>query len=222
MNQLADDVFVLRGFPPNIFNIYLIGGVLIDSGTRFASRRILTQLQGRAVSAHALTHAHPDHQGSSHAVCQALGVPLWCGAADADAVEDPTLIEARMPNLWLVRRLSRPLTGPGHQVARQLREGDEVGGFVALETPGHTAGHLSFWRESDRTLVAGDVLANFHAITLGPKLREPPRCFSADPGLNRRSARRLAALEPALICFGHGPPSRDTRKFVDFVASLPV
>ena len=38
---------------------------------------------------------------------------------------------------------------------------------------------------------------------------------------NRRSARKLAPLEPKLVLFGHGRPLRDTRKFVDFVAALP-
>ena len=61
MKKLADDVHILHGFPPNAINVYLIGDVLIDAATRRAGRRILRQLSGRTVSAHALTHAHPDH-----------------------------------------------------------------------------------------------------------------------------------------------------------------
>jgi hypothetical protein len=42
----------------------------------------------------------------------------------------------------LLRRLS---PYPGTPVARQLREGDELGhGFTVLETPGHSAGHVAF------------------------------------------------------------------------------
>jgi hydroxyacylglutathione hydrolase len=67
--------------------VYLAGEVLIDAGTSGDRRRILSQLAGRTVSAHALTHAHPDHFGSSHAVCEALGIPLWCGERDAKVVE---------------------------------------------------------------------------------------------------------------------------------------
>jgi hydroxyacylglutathione hydrolase len=37
---------------------------------------------------------------------------------------------------------------------------------------------------------------------------------AADVEENRRSSRRLAALEPKLMLFGHGGPLRDTRKFV--------
>ena len=51
-------------------------------------------------------------------------------------------------------------------------------------------------------------------------LHEPPAAFTTDPAQNRESARKLAALEPAVVVFGHGPPMRDTRKFVDFVNGL--
>jgi glyoxylase-like metal-dependent hydrolase (beta-lactamase superfamily II) len=91
-----------------------------------------------------------------------------------------------------------------------------------LDVPGHSPGHVSYWRESDRVLIAGDVLNSMNLITGIPGLREPPKPFTADPAMNRESARRLAALEPSLVVFGHGPPVRDTRKFVDFVNSLPA
>jgi glyoxylase-like metal-dependent hydrolase (beta-lactamase superfamily II) len=222
MRLLADGLYQLRGFPPHAINVYLLGGVLIDAGTRYASGRILRQLRGRPVVAHALTHAHPDHQGASRAICAALGVPLWCGEGDADAVEDPSLIVARLPRNPINRAIGPLLTGPGHPVSRRLREGDEVGGFTVLETPGHSAGHLSFWRARDRVLVLGDVLANMRLLTGLPGLREPPRIFTPDPARNRESARKVSALGPDLICFGHGPPLRDGRAFRAFVERLPL
>jgi glyoxylase-like metal-dependent hydrolase (beta-lactamase superfamily II) len=48
-------------------------------------------------------------------------------------------------------------------VARGLTAGDEVGGFKLIETPGHSEGHVSFWRESDGTVVLGDVLVNMES-----------------------------------------------------------
>ena len=218
MQRLAEDLELLDGFPPFSINIYVMGGVLVDSGTRFAVRRIVRQLRGRSLTAHALTHAHPDHQGASHAICELLGLPLWCGAADALAMETAGEIMARMPLHWLSATVGPHWVGPPHPVSRKLREGDEVGGFRVLETPGHTAGHLSFWREQDRVLVLGDVLANMHIWTGLPKLREPQRIFSLDPALNRQSAWRLAELQPRLTCFGHGPPLRDPRRLLKFVS----
>jgi len=220
VEHLANDLYRLRGFPPYAINVYLMGGVLVDAGTRYARRRILSQLRGQRVAAHALTHAHPDHQGASHAVCEALGLPLWCGEADADAVEDPRLVLSRLPDQRLTRLIASCMTGPAHPVARRLVEGDEVGGFAVIDTPGHSAGHLSFWRESDRVLVLGDVLAHMGPWNGLAWLSEPPSLFTPDPARNRESARKVAALDPSLVCFGHGPPLRDPNKFREFIARL--
>jgi len=221
VKRLAEDLHQLGGFPPNAINVYLMGEVLVDAGTRRAARRILRQIRGYSVSAHALTHAHPDHQGASHRVCEERGLALWCGEADAPAAEDGRLA-ARQPDHFMNHVAERLWAGPPHRVDRRLREGDEVAGFTVLDTPGHSAGHVSYWRESDRTLLLGDVLNNMNVMTGVPGLHEPPTFFTPDPVRNRESARRLAALEPALVCFGHGPPLRDTGKLRDFVAALPL
>jgi hydroxyacylglutathione hydrolase len=218
---LADGLYQLRGFPPDGFNVYLAGGVLIDSSTRHAARRILRQLDGQEVTAHALTHAHPDHQGSSHEICEKLGLPYWVGEGDVKAAESGDMVTPQ-PDHPIPRLSQRVFAGPGHPVDRVLHEGDDVGGFAVIEAPGHSAGHVVFWRESDRVLIIGDVLFNVHAKTYIPGiLSEPAPYFTPDPPRNRDSARRLAKLEPALVCFGHGPPLRDTKKFTDFVAGLP-
>jgi hydroxyacylglutathione hydrolase len=222
MRRLAPDVWKLRGFPPNAINVYLVGDVLIDAATRYAGRRILRQVRDRTVRAHALTHAHGDHQGASHAVCERLGIPYWVPERDADAAERPELIRERQPDHPIAQFYARTLTGPGHPVDRKLREGDEVGGFTVLEVPGHSAGHVAYWRESDRVLILGDVIFNMDVITGMPGLREPKSYLTPDPAENRRSAKRLGALEPRLVLFGHGAPLRDTRKFVEFIERLPA
>jgi hydroxyacylglutathione hydrolase len=221
VKQLAEGLYQLDGKPRNVINVYLAGDVLIDSGTRQAEGRILRQLQGRTVTAHALTHAHPDHQGSSHAVCERLGIPLWCGEADVPAMETPGAIKNPKAPRWLNWAQERFWTGPPHPVARALHEGDEVAGFIVLETPGHSVGHISLWRESDRVLIVGDVVGNVNLIADIPGLSLPPDLFTPNPARNRESARRLAALEPALACFGHGAPLRDPKKLSEFVARLP-
>lgn len=216
MRQLADDLYLLRGFPPNAINVYLMGDVLVDSGSRHAARRIFKQLKGRDLRAHALTHVHPDHDGSSKQVCETLGVPLWCGEADVPFMEQKP-VDATHPMQKLSARL---FEGPRHGVDRALKEGDSVGGFVVLDAPGHSPGHVAYWRESDRVLILGDVVFGLNPLTGLRQLREPPEFFTADPAQNRESARKLAALEPALVCFGHGPSERDTKRFTDFVAGL--
>lgn len=221
MKQLAEDVFQLKGWPPNAINVYLVGDVLIDAATRQGERRIMRQIAGRTVTAHALTHAHPDHQGASHAVCETLGIPLWCGQGDVPAMEVPGSVIARNAPRIISSFQERFWVGPPHPVARALTEGDEVAGFSVLETPGHTRGHVSFWRESDRTLIVGDVLMNMNLMTAVTGLHEPLAFATPDPARNRASARRLAELRPALACFGHGPPLRDPDKLARFVAAPP-
>jgi hydroxyacylglutathione hydrolase len=213
---IADDVYLLRGFPPNAINVYLVGDVLVDAATRHAGRRILRQIEGREVTAHALTHAHADHQGASHEICQKLGIPFWVGENDAEPAETGDVV-SRQPKHPLNRLVGAVWPGP---VARRLSEGDEVAGFAVLDTPGHSAGHVSLWRESDRTLICGDVLNGMNLLTSMRGLHEPPSFFTPDPARNRESAKRLGELEPALVCFGHGPPWRDTQKFVDFCRAL--
>ncbi|HEX3392049.1 MAG TPA: MBL fold metallo-hydrolase [Solirubrobacteraceae bacterium] len=227
MKQLAEDIHLLKGRPANAINVYLVGDVLIDAATRQAEKRIFKQLAGRTLAAHALTHVHPDHQGSSHAVCERFGVPLWVGEHDAARMESGAVIGDKLPRSgramrWYAAVQERWWVGRPHPVARRLREGDEVAGFTVLETPGHTLGQVSFWRERDRVLVCGDVFNNMNLLTGVPGLHEPPDIFNIDSAQNRASMRRLAALRPSLACFGHGPPLRDPDKLAGFVAGLPA
>jgi len=214
---------MLDGHPRNAINVYLAGEVLIDAATRQAERRIMRQLAGRRVGAHALTHAHPDHQGSSHAVCERLGIPLWCGRGDVPAMERPgVMVDSSPAPAWLKAFHRRFWVGPPHPVSRALIEGDEVAGFTVLETPGHAPGHVAYWREADRVLILGDVLNNMNLRTGRRGLHEPPEMFTPDPVRNRRSARRLAALRPRLALFGHGAPLRDPGLLADFADRLPA
>jgi glyoxylase-like metal-dependent hydrolase (beta-lactamase superfamily II) len=217
VEKVAADVWLLSGFPRHLINVYLAGDVLIDAGTRWARLRILRQLKGRNLSLMALTHCHPDHQGAVKAVCRRFGVPLACHEADV-----PTM-EGRAPMLpvnWLTRIGNIFWSGPAHRVTRVLRHGDEVGGFRVIHTPGHTPGHVVYFREADRLAIAGDVLANIHFLTGEPGLRPPPPFFSVDPRQNLRSVGTLWELRPSLVCFGHGPPLHDLGELERFVSRL--
>jgi glyoxylase-like metal-dependent hydrolase (beta-lactamase superfamily II) len=220
-HEVAPNVWRLPLLQPDMLNVYLAGDMLIDAGGRASQRRLLAALQGHTILAHALTHAHLDHQGGSHAVCEAFGVPLWCGADDREAVESGDLTRVLPdPNGWIAR-LSRRFAGPAHPVARVLKDGDEVGDFAVIETPGHTPGHLAFWREHDGVLIIGDVLFHRNPVTFRAGLAEPFGFATFEPSANRDSARKLAALEPRVVCFGHGEPLTDSAGFHNFVAGLP-
>ena len=214
VTPVTDDVFQLALLPRNGVNAYLVGDAIVDAGMPMSAGGIIKALAGNTVATHVLTHAHGDHAGGSKKVSDKLGVPVWCGADDAEAAKAGKPVAAS--------RLQSLLGWKPVDVARELREGDEVGpGFTVLDTPGHSPGHIALWRERDRTLVCGDVFVNINLYTTVPGLGEPPRAFTVDPPRNRESARRLGELEPELVLFGHGPPLRDPAKLAAFARSLP-
>ncbi|MFC5367248.1 MBL fold metallo-hydrolase [Salinirubrum litoreum] len=218
MRRVAEGVYSLGGVRDGI-NAYLVEDVLVDARTKWAARTLVGALGGHDVAAHALTHVHPDHQGASAAICERLDVPYWVPAPEVETAESGAVYDSMpaSPIGWLQQRL---WVGPGHPVDRRLRGGDEVAGFEVIETPGHSEGHVSFWRESDGTLVLGDVLVNMHLLTTRPGLHEPPGVFTSDRHRNRESARTVADLDPDTVLFGHGPPLYDGQEFVAFVADL--
>ncbi len=71
-------------------------------------------------------------------------------------------------------------------------------------------------------LILGDVLNNIDVVTGIPGLHARKPFLTPDPARNTESARRLAALEPALVCFGHGRPLRDTDGSSTSSASCPA
>jgi len=221
VEPLRDDVWRLSIGPRDAINVYLVGDVLVDAGLKATSRRLLAGLAGRTIAAHALTHAHPDHVGGSKAVLDAFGVELWAPRGEAAAVAaghpPPPPAASRLAEL-----LARTGTWPVVPVGRELAEGDDLGrGFTVLEVPGHAPGHAAFWRAADRTLICGDVLFNLRLPTLEPALGEPPALLTGDVAQNQASIRRLAALEPDLVLFGHGPPLRDAaRRLAKLAAAL--
>jgi glyoxylase-like metal-dependent hydrolase (beta-lactamase superfamily II) len=217
MQQMARDVWRLASWRP-LINVYLVGDVLIDTGRRQDGNRILAQIEGRPIELVALTHAHADHQGSAHQVCEARGVPLACHEDDADAMEG----RRSMAGVSAMGRLvTKAWGGPPHPVAQRLREGDELAGFRVVHAPGHSPGEVIFFRESDGVTICGDVIRNVSYATMRTKLFEPPDAFNDDTGQNRASIRRLAELGPSLILPGHGDAVRDMKAFERFVAALP-
>ncbi len=202
-----------------MINMYLVDDVLVDAGIRSDQKRILKAIKHYPVTKHVLTHVHPDHQGASHAVCSARDIPLLCSEKEVQAMESGNL-EGQIPENLITKFQHIFWTGAGHPVEKGLVEGDSAGSFTVIETPGHSPGHLSFWREKDRTLIVGDVARNINFMTLQEELAEPPAMFTIDEEMNRQSLRKLADLNPKTVLFGHGRPILDGMRFVDFALSV--
>ena len=226
MREIASDVFHVPVLPRDGVNVYIVGDVLVDTGLRTSAGKIREALGDRELKAIAITHAHGDHGGSARKLAKELGLPVWIGAADRESAETGKVVAKspyNKPPLSLIAGAMGNM--PSVSIARDLREGDELtAGFTVLDTPGHSPGHVSFWRESDRTLLCADVFFNMNLLTTVPGLRQPPGPLSVDPALNRKSERRVAELEPAVAGFGHGPVIEDDTagQLARFVAKLPA
>lgn len=197
--------------------------VLIDAGIAGSAGAIRDSAaerfgDGGRPAAIVMTHAHFDHVGALEELAEVWDVPVY-----AHPLEHPYLngTESYPPaDPWVgggLMALLAPLYPRSPvNVSRHLRplpdDGSVPGmaGWRWLHTPGHTRGHVSLWRERDRTIIAGDAFIttrqeSAYAVAVqSPEMHGPPRYFTPDWAAARRSVEVLAALEPELVVTGHG------------------
>ena len=151
--------------------------------------------QGR-ISHILVTHAHRDHSAGAPALARMTGAPvLACGDA----------LSGRSP---LMQRLAGDAGGGegldlGFAPDITLRDGDVVEGagwrLIALHTPGHSGGHLSFlW---DDRIFCGDVVMGWSSTIISPP--------DGDLADYLRTLDRLAQLGPGRLLPAHGDPIED-------------
>ncbi|MBI5927962.1 MAG: MBL fold metallo-hydrolase [Chloroflexi bacterium] len=207
MQQISENVYTFTGLPAGrVYGLVDSDGLtLIDTSVAPAAKRILKQLAARGyqpkdVKRILITHAHPDHVGGLPHLKEATGAEIWASALEKRVIQGeipiPT-VKARIhpPNMTL-----KPVA-----VERELADGDTLpeilGGLQVVATFGHAPGHISFWHPEKRILFTGDVI-----FYIPRKMRLPFAFLTVDMDENRRSITKIAALEPKIICFGHGKP----------------
>lgn len=221
MKEVAKNVFQISLLPRNSINCYVVDDVLIDAGISSSSDKILRAIKNKAITKHVLTHAHADHQGSSHIICSTLKIPLWTSEIEKHNAESGNVINEYPHKAHLIPQFQQMFwAGKGHKVAHTLKEGDLVGSFTVIETPGHSGGHISFFRERDKVLIVGDVLVNMNLLTTAVGLNQPPDLFTADKKKNIQSIKKIYALKPKILCFGHGPVLYDNGELEALVNTI--
>ncbi len=198
--------------------------VLLDTGLPLSEGKIRRAAQSRygknaKPSAVVLTHGHFDHAGAALRLAEDWNVPIY-----AHRLEMPYLTgksDYPPPDSTMggaIAQMARLFPHGGYDFGGRVREMPENGelaelpNWKILHTPGHTAGHISLWREKDRTLLAGDALATMNLdswisqVTEKKEFCNPPAPFTTDWQAARRSVELLAELAPQTVAAGHGNP----------------
>ncbi len=214
--------------------------VLIDAGLPGTYHTILNATRKRfgaesRPAAIVMTHGHFDHTGALKDLAELWDVPIYAHELELPYLDgrssypppDPTVgggLMARLSPLYPrgpidVGKWLRPLPAD--------RSVPGMPGFQWIPTPGHSPGHVSFWRELDRTLIVGDAFVTtsqesaYGVATQEPELHGPPMYYTQDWIAAKKSVERLAALEPDLIVTGHGRAMRgsEMRRALNLLAS---
>jgi len=200
------------------------GWVLVDAGMpgtaglieKAAERRYG---EGARPAAIVLTHGHFDHVGALETLAERWDVPVWAHELERPYLDGSTRYPPPDPTVGggLMAILSPLYPRDPVNVAGRLQllpaDGSvpPLPGWRWVPTPGHTPGHVTFWRERDRAMLVGDAFITtkqesaFAVARQRPELHGPPMYYTPDWGRARESVRRLAAMEPELVVTGHGP-----------------
>jgi hydroxyacylglutathione hydrolase len=221
MEKVAEGVWLLRGDLGRSMNVYFLedagGFVQFDAGSKSMTKRArkaAAQLGG--LTRVVLGHAHADHRGTA----PSMGVPVHCHPDEVADAESGASIAPYMdlsqlpvaPVRWIYPMLLRRWDGGPVKIDGTIAEGDEVAGFRVLHFPGHAPGLIGLWRESDRLAIVSDVVYLVDSARLRPlpegEASVPHPAWAWDHAKAKESVRRLAALDPAVVCAGHAGPLR--------------
>lgn len=227
--SLANDLFYET---IQIVNICLFGNpevsnewVLIDTGMPKSFAKIKQIAEERFGKNHKpkaiiLTHGHFDHVGAVIELVNEWNVPVFAHSLELpfltgqtnypepDGTVEGGLI-AKMSPLFPNEAIN--LREHVHTLP-QNGEVPHMPGWQWIHTPGHTPGHVSFFREEDKLLIAGDAFVTvrqdelYNVLIQKQELNGPPRYYTTNWMDAWNSIKKLETLKPSIAITGHGYP----------------
>lgn len=200
-------------FFPRVFpvNCYLVeeedGLTLVDAAIPSSWKGILQAASqiGKPITSMILTHGHMDHVGALDALKEILpDVPVYISKRDARLL---TGDRSLLPN-----EPSTPIRGgvPKKVTTRAdvcLENGNQIGSLIALSTPGHTPGSMSFLDTRTNGMIVGDALQTRGGVAIAGQIR-PWFPFPALATWHKEtaleSARKIRGYNPSFLGTGHG------------------
>ena len=214
-----------------IVNICLVGDpnskefVLVDAGMPESANEIISVTEerfgtNRRPKAIILTHGHFDHVGSIVDLVNHWEVPVYAHELELPFLTGKMSYPEPDPSVegGMIAKMSsffpnEPINLESH--VQRLPVNGEVpfmSGFRWVHTPGHTPGHVSFFREEDRLLIVGDAFVTvkqeylYKVLTQEQEISGPPRYFTPDWENAWKSVKTLEELRPSVAITGHGFP----------------
>ncbi|MFD2614329.1 MBL fold metallo-hydrolase [Paenibacillus gansuensis] len=223
--EIVPDVYC---YPNQIVNVLYVGnpadgGVMVDAGMPRSADKLIEAAEerfGGKPKAIVLTHGHFDHVGSIVELVEQWGIPVYAHELELPYLTGKADYPPADPSVdgGLVTEMSRLFPNDGINLDANVQalpsDGTipELPGWRWIHTPGHTPGHVSLFRDSDRALIAGDAFVtvkqeSLYKVLLQQKeISGPPKYFTTDWRAAHESVRKLAALQPLSAVTGHGIP----------------
>jgi glyoxylase-like metal-dependent hydrolase (beta-lactamase superfamily II) len=213
MIQISEHIYRLfAGITANQYLIVEPDGIsLVDTGLPGSHRLILYSLRQLGfIPGHLkyilLTHADPDHCGAAADLMRRTQARLLASELEAEGLRTGSLtrtlfsttFEGRLFNLVL------PLFPVNGAIVDQVVAEGQVlpvlGGLRVIASPGHTPGHISYYSEQVQVLFSGDSIDCRDRYRILPYLGDS----TWDKIAAQQSFERQMALNPRIICGGHG------------------